>query len=131
MKILVDTNILISAFVFKGKALKKLENLKICNELFLCDYSITEFKEVVFKKFINNKQNFIFLINVLKYLIFNSKFKIVTSLPKNKYQFECRDKNDNRIIDAAIENKLEAIFSADKDILEMTELPFKIIPYIY
>ena len=52
MKIMLDTNILISAFVFKSKKMNELiYKLSKEHEIIICSYTVEELKELISTKF--------------------------------------------------------------------------------
>ena len=58
MRVMLDTNILISAFVFKSKKINELiYKLSIEHEIVICSYTIEELKELIQTKFNVNMQD--------------------------------------------------------------------------
>ena len=52
MRVMLDTNILISAFVFKSKKMNNLiEYLSKSHEIIICSYVVDELKDLVKSKF--------------------------------------------------------------------------------
>ena len=52
MKVMLDTNILISAFVFKSKKMNELiYKLSKKHEIIICSYTVEELKELIDTKF--------------------------------------------------------------------------------
>ena len=52
MKVMLDTNILISAFVFKSKKMNELiYKLSKEHEIIICSYTVQELKELIDTKF--------------------------------------------------------------------------------
>ena len=52
MKVMLDTNILVSAFVFKSKMMNQLiYKLSTEHEIVICSYTIEELKELIDTKF--------------------------------------------------------------------------------
>ena len=111
MRIMVDTNILISALIFRSEHLTKVI-VKAAEEhtLVLCSYIIDEINTVVERKFPKHKS----IIN-----IFLSKlsFELVYS-PKEiegERLFDIRDENDYIILHTAIIEDVDILITGDKD----------------
>ena len=111
MRVMLDTNILVSAFVFKSKKMNKLiyeisKNYKIV----ICSYTINELKELMREKFKVN-------INELYEFLDNFPFELVyspTTITDNKL-FEIRDKDDYIILHTAVTNNVDVFITGDKD----------------
>lgn len=111
MKILIDTNILLSGLYFHGLPKKLLSELdlkkfKICvNEKIIAEYT-----DKIDNKFSKSKYK---LDKDLREKIFGSfeSFKIVSDLKI------CRDPDDDKFINCAIDAKAIYIVSGDQDLL--------------
>ena len=111
MRVMLDTNILISAFIFKSKKLNCLiEKLSKEHEIILCSYVIEELQNVLKEKFPNIK-----LTNIDEFLETFS-FEFVYS-PKivDKKLFEIRDNEDYLILHTAIVENVDILITGDKD----------------
>lgn len=116
MRIVLDTNILISALIFGGKPHQVLSMiLKNKIQALISPVLIAEFFDVVNKKFDLSAQQ----LALTKSQIEN-KFEIVQ--PKNEIKIS-RDHDDNRVLEAALEGKCSYIITGDKDLLDLN--PFK------
>jgi len=110
MKVMLDTNILISAFIFKSKKLNELiYKLSKEHEIIICSYTIEELKELMKSKF-----------NIdMKYLdefLMDFPFNLVYS-PNSveKKLFKIRDENDYIILHTAIIENVDVFITGDKD----------------
>ena len=110
MRILIDTNILISGLFFGGLQKKLLaeldENFNVCvNEKILSEYN-----QQIDKKISNPKDN---LNEKIREKIFSSlkSFEIKSDLKI------CRDPDDDKFINCAIDAKAIYIVSGDNDLL--------------
>jgi len=110
MKVMLDTNILISAFIFKSKKLNELiYKLSKEHEIIICSYTIEELKELMKSKF-----------NIdMKYLdefLMDFPFNLVYS-PNSveKKLFKIRDENDYIILHTAIMENVDIFITGDKD----------------
>ena len=110
MRVMLDTNILVSAFVFKSKLMNELI-YKVSNnyEIVICSYTIEELRELIKKKF-KIKQE------ILQEFLNEFPFTLVNS-PKNirKKLFEIRDDNDYIILHTAIIEDVDIFITGDKD----------------
>ncbi|MDR1323141.1 MAG: putative toxin-antitoxin system toxin component, PIN family [Candidatus Margulisbacteria bacterium] len=113
MKIVVDTNILVSAIFFDGLPeklvdliLTKVVTIVVSHDL-LQEYAATI--QNMYGKLAKTRKRFS-LAPLLKY---SSKIK-----PTSKIQI-CRDKDDNKFIDCAVDGNCEYIVSGDKDLLSL------------
>ncbi len=110
MKVMLDTNILISAFVFKSKKINELiYKLSKEHEIIICSYTVEELKELIGTKFKVSLKN---LDEFLKIFPFNLVYS-PTSV-ENKL-FDIRDKDDYIILHTAIIEDVDIFITGDKD----------------
>ena len=112
VKVLLDTNILISAMVFGGKPKQILNS--ILEEEFLAITSpilLAELKEVLNKKFPLRETDF-------KLTIKNIEEIFKTIQPKKTINI-LNDNDDNRVLEAAIEGNCKYIVTGDKELLSL------------
>ncbi len=110
MRVMLDTNILISAFLFKSKNMNTLiEKLSKEHEIVICSYTIEELKELMKIKFKVD-------IKELDEFLKNFPFDLVYS-PINIEEklFEIRDKDDYIILYTAIIENVDVFITGDKD----------------
>ena len=109
MKILVDTNILISAVLFPdSKPAKALIYTAENYEMILCDQNLSEFREVLKRKAPHTLPDAEVLLAELSYELIPS----VTHAEKL-----IRDYKDQPILNAAILYDIDIILTGDKDFL--------------
>ena len=111
MKILIDTNIIISGLFFHGlpnKLLKEIdfEKFKVCVNKEI----VTEYKEQIQKKILNPKY-------ILNEELFEKFFKDLHKVEKVSDLKVCRDVKDDKFINCAIDAKAIYIVSGDNDLL--------------
>ena len=113
MRILIDTNIIISGLFFQGLPNKLLteidfEKFNIC----VNDEIFTEYKKQIDKKILKPKYH---LNKALRKRFFGNlkKFDIVSNLKI------CRDPKDDKFINCAIDAKAIYIVSGDNDLLTL------------
>ena len=116
MKIMIDTNVLISAILFpNGKAAQALIKAQTppCKP-YVCDYILDELQRKFKEKFPDNTIELEeFLFNALKTI------KVVNT-PKSSIEEESliRDIKDRPILRATKKSKIEYLLTGDKDFLE-------------
>ena len=114
MKVFLDTNVLVSAFITRGLCADIFRIILSEHDLLLCTYVLAELEDVLRKKiYLPDKQ----ITSILQYL---KTFEIVTNhTPPTK--IELRDENDIPVISAAINSHSDIIVTGDKDLLEVSE----------
>lgn len=121
MKVVLDTNVLISAFVFKGFAAKVFDYCIAQTTIILSPWIIEELTDKLLNKFELDQT----LFDEVQTLLLE-KVTIVT--PTNKIPQVCRDKDDNHILQIAEFVKADFIITGDKDLLELNS--YNTIPII-
>lgn len=112
LKVVLDTNILISGIGFKGnpRAILALtlddKIIVITSQIFLI-----ELREVILKKFPKLEAHLLIIEKQIK-----EKFIIVQ--PKKTLNI-VRDKDDNRVLEAAVEGGCDFIITGDQDLLDL------------
>ena len=117
IKIVLDTNILISAILFGGNP-RKILSLIIDNKIqgFISPFIIFELKEVLRKKFN-------FSLEILEELEELIKEKFIIVYPKKTINLIKEVLADNRILECAVEARADFLISADtKHILKLKEI---------
>lgn len=112
MKIVLDTNILISSFIFGGKP-RQVLSMVLTNKIqaFISPVLIAEFFDVVNKKFDLSNEELALTKNQIE-----NKFVIVQ--PKSKIKIS-RDEDDNRVLEVAFEGECSYIVTGDRDLLDL------------
>lgn len=107
---MLDTNVLISAFVFGGNAGKLLKRLILSeHELYVSDYVDQEFKAKLEQKWPVKAQKVYQLFHTMKF-----KFCIST----DKKLGTLRDEKDIPVLSDALFHEVDLILTGDKDFLE-------------
>ena len=111
---MIDTNVWISLFVFKGKRFEELI-IKVClqHTLVMNSVILDELSEVVDKKF-NNKTDS--LNNFLEKIPY--EFVTTSEDVQELMDFQIRDKNDEKILVSAMEANVDVFITGDKDFLD-------------
>ena len=109
MKILVDTNILISALLFpRSKPAKALVYVSERHDMVLCDRNLYELRDVLKRKAAHLLRDAEVLLNELSYELIPAAYKTDKLI---------RDETDQPILNAAIVADIDVILTGDKDFL--------------
>lgn len=111
MKILIDTNVLISTALFPDSFAAKAYEMIIKNpeNVIICDYELDEMRSVFTRKFPDK-------INELnEFLICLEETVSIVKVPQGISPFDIRDVNDEPILRTAISHKADLILTGDKD----------------
>lgn len=110
MRIMLDTNFLISAFAVGGK-IRKIFNLLLATnwEIIITEYVDSEFRRVVNKKFSKKAAGIIANYEKNNFEIYPSTDKVFGTL---------RDKKDIPILSDAIFHNVDILLTGDRDFLE-------------
>jgi len=113
MRVMLDTNILISAYVFKSDImLEIIRRLGNKYSLVLSSFVIEELRRVVKEKFSTK-------VNELEKILLETPFELVCSpqiLPEHDL-FSIRDKDDENVLYSAILADVDVLITGDKDLL--------------
>ena len=109
MKILIDTNILISSVLFpNSKMAKVVIYVSDYYEIVLTKQIIDEFRRIIEKKFCSKIKESEELLSELEFDLLDDNY-----LEKIKI----RDPNDQIILNSAVENNVDYLLTGDKDFL--------------
>lgn len=112
VRVVLDTNVLVSAILFGGKPEQILRS--VIEKKILAVTSpilLSELKEVFSKKFPLREPDFKLTVNNLE--------KIFRTVQPKKETKISRDDDDNRVLEAAIEGKCSYIITGDNDLLNL------------
>ena len=114
MKIVFDTNVLLSAFITQGLSTRVLDICIDYHQLFISKFIMSEVIEKLEKKFkVKNKE----IIKIKNFL--NNAFSNIE--PKSEKPLICRDKDDNNILHLADYINADIIITGDNDLLDLKE----------
>lgn len=112
VKVVIDTNILISAMGFGGKPREiLLQALEKKIQVIISPILLAEFFEVINKKFPKLDSKLFVVEKKIKKSFIVVQPKISLSIS--------RDEDDNRVIEAALEGNCDFIITGDKDLLDL------------
>jgi len=110
MKIVFDTNVLLSAFATHGLSYRVLDICLDKHEIFISQWIIDETSEKLRDKFNVAKKD---VLKVQQFI--ENAFKLIT--PTGKLPEACRDADDNNILHLADFCNAAIIITGDKDLL--------------
>ena len=124
MRILIDTNVLVSAFVFGGKAGALMNMLfESSHELLVSDYVDAEFKAILEMKWKEKSEKVYSLYHKLPF-VFCGSSPIQTG--------NLRDAKDIPVLSDALFHNVDMILSGDKDFIEAKlERPLVMSPAMF
>ena len=114
MRIMLDTNILISALLFPSKQMEELFRIITTDhKMVLSSYVVDELYDVVKRKFSNK-------VIVIEALLSQMSYELVYT-PKNfkKPLVKIRDNKDYPVIHTAIVEEVDILLSGDKDFQDL------------
>lgn len=111
MRIMLDTNILISVIIFNSNKLKELL-VNICDNhtLILSSYIIEELEDVVNRKFSSKKASLSKFLYQLPYELNYTPLDVIKDS-----EIEIRDPKDLPILNSAIVSDVDIFITGDKD----------------
>lgn len=122
MRIMLDTNVLVSMILFRGKGfLQMLEYITQNHTLVLSSFVVDELIEVTKRKFPSKQP-------VIDYFLSNLSYELVytpTYIPSNLFQI--RDSNDYPVLYSAATNDIDIFITGDKDFQNLTIENFEIL----
>ena len=118
MRVMLDTNIIISAYVLKSRMMIELtERLASKYSLVLCSYIIDELRDVIKRKFPAK-------IMELEKILIETPFEYILTpqtLPKHNL-FSICDEDDEKILYSAILADVDILVTGDKDYFSGVEI---------
>lgn len=107
---MLDTNVLISAFIFKSKVMNKvIETILLEHRLVLSSFVVDELKRVVSKRFQDKLVALDEFLTVLPYEL------VYTPEVMDENLFDIRDKMDYPVLYTAIIEDVDILITGDKD----------------
>ncbi len=112
MKLVLDTNVLIAAFISHGTCNELFEHCGIHHEVILSAFILDELAAKLTGKFKYTRQDAESVVALVK-----SRSRILKALPS--IPPTCRDPEDDNIIATAVAGKCACIVTGDKDLLDL------------
>jgi len=110
MKVVVDTNVLISALLFKGISGRVFDYCMVKEEVILSPWILDEFQNKLLGKFKLDLSDVNEIIDTIE-----QKSNVIQ--PENELPNICRDEDDNNILQLAEYIEADYIITGDKDLL--------------
>lgn len=114
MKVLLDTNVLVAAFVSHGSCHELLEHCFHHHEIVLSHGMLEEFRDVLSRKFRFTRAEVRESVHVLRLMV-----DLLDPQPLEKPV--CRDPDDDRVLATAVTGEAACIVTGDKDLLTLEE----------
>ena len=114
MKIFLDTNVLVSAFITRGLCADIFRIIVAEHELILSDYILAELETVLDQKIYLPPNQ---IEDIIKYL---KSFRIIKNHTP-PVEIKLRDKNDIPVLVAALNSNSDFLVTGDKDLLEVNK----------
>ncbi|MHB1336384.1 MAG: putative toxin-antitoxin system toxin component, PIN family [Candidatus Humimicrobiaceae bacterium] len=115
MKVFLDTNVIISAFITHGHAVELMEYCLVNHKIYTSDFIIEEVKKHLTNKFGYNNDEVNKVIDFIKLNFINTgNYKKLTKIIS-------RDTDDDNVLAAAESKKADCIVTGDKDLLVIKE----------
>ncbi len=115
MRLVLDTNVLIAAFISHGACNELLEHCALNHAVVLSPFIVKELKAKLTEKFGYTTREATSVVRLLK-----SRFETIT--PHALAHRVCRDPEDDAIMATAITGQCECIVTGDKDLLVLKEV---------
>lgn len=112
MKLVLDTNVLVAAFITHGTCNELLEHCALNHEVILSAFILGELREKPVQKFGFTTREAEDVIRLLR-----SRFTEV--IPQPLTESICRDPDDDTILETAFAGNCECIVTGDKDLLDL------------
>jgi uncharacterized protein len=110
VKIVLDTNVILSSFLTEGIAHRIFNHCIINHKVYVSDYILNELVRILTKKFLVNEKDLEEFINFIK-------SNLNLTIPDISIPEICRDKKDNQILQLSEYVSADIIISGDKDLL--------------
>ena len=110
MRIVLDTNVLIAAFIARGVCHQLLEHCIRNHDLVTSQFILTEVRETLSEKFKYMSETADEVVNLLR-----SQMAVVRLTPLGAPV--CRDTDDDNILATAVSGNCECLLTGDKDLL--------------
>jgi putative PIN family toxin of toxin-antitoxin system len=110
VRIVLDTNVLIAAFIARGLCHQLLEHCISHHELVISEFILDEFREKLVAKFKYAPEVTDEAVKLLR-----SQMKLVTPAPLDRPV--CRDADDDNVLATAMAGDCQCIITGDKDLL--------------
>ena len=112
MKLLIDTNVIISGITARGYSFDVIKDAIDKHAVYYTSYLLEEIQRTLSTKFSLSK-------DVIHFSIFIIKRDLIKGKTASKVENVCRDPDDNQILADAFANEIEVIITGDRDLLDL------------
>ena len=112
MKILFDTNVIISGFVSQGYSFDVIKDTANKHEVYYTEYLLKETQKSLSTKFPLSRE-------AINSIISTVKKQFIEGKTANTVEKISRDPKDNQVLADAVTNEIDVIKTGDKDLLEL------------
>lgn len=117
MRIMLDTNILISMLFFPSETTRRFKEEVVKHQIILCDYVIREMQLVTERKFPHRREALDYFFSALPFE------QVYTPRDIGKGSFpSVRDEKDSPILATAILENVDVFITGDKDFLVLQDM---------
>jgi putative PIN family toxin of toxin-antitoxin system len=112
MRILFDTNVLVSAFIGSGMCYEVIDHSIDEHQIYYTDFIIAEFRKILKDKF-HYPESLIkdFVKFITNFFIKGQTADIIENI--------CRDSDDDQVLADALQNEIAVLVTGDKDLLDL------------
>ena len=114
MKLLIDTNVIISGITARGHSFEVIKDSTYRHEVYYTEHLLEEIQRILSTKFSLSK-------DVIHFSVFIIKRDFIKGKTADKVESVCRDPDDNQILADVLINKIEVIITGDKDLLDLKD----------
>ena len=110
MKILFDTNVIISGFVSRGYSFEVIKDAIFRHEVYYTEHLLKEVQHILSTKFPLSDE-------AVDFIIYTIKRHFIKGRSADTIDKICRDDKDNQVLADALANEIEILITGDKDLL--------------
>jgi len=112
VKLLIDTNVIISGITARGHSFEVIKDSTYRHEIYYTEHLLEEIQRILSTKFSLSN-------DVINFSIFIIKRDFIKGKTADKIENVCRDPDDNQILADALVNEIEVIITGDGDLLDL------------
>jgi uncharacterized protein len=110
MKILFDTNVILSALLAEGHSYEVIKDAMYRHEVYYTDYILSEAENTL-------KSKFLVSLETRSQLLLAIRKNFLKGVAASFVEKVCRDANDDRILADSLATGIELLITGDKDLL--------------
>jgi putative PIN family toxin of toxin-antitoxin system len=114
LKLVIDTNVLIAAFIAHGTCHELLEHCVLRHTILISDFILNEFETKLVSKFGFTAEEAAAATALVRTLA-------VLHPPEPLSERVCRDRDDDNVLALAVATSADCIVTGDKDLLDLAE----------